>query len=614
MNTQHFFPLKDINPEYVRRQKYFLLFETSLADKTDHKSYCFSSPIDVIKVSRPESIPQAFKKIQEYRKKYFIAGYFSYELGYYFEKQFRPKKNYKFPLMHLAVFDKAAVFDHKNGRVSGNIPTGLFQKPSSKEDFSIESLKFNFSKSEYCKRVETIRDYIRKGDTYQVNLTGKFKFGFKGSAFSFYDELKKRQNVPYGSFCKLGNEYILSFSPELFFRKENDRIISRPMKGTIKRGRDIFEDRFLSHTLRTNEKERAENLMIVDLIRNDLGRVCRTGTVKTKELFHIEKYRTLFQMTSTIEGKLKKNISYFDIFSNIFPGGSVTGAPKIKTMQIIRELEKESRNVYCGALGIFFPGNKAVFNLPIRTVRIEGKRAEMGIGSGIVYDAKPENEFNECMLKAKFLTQKYQGFELTEGILFDKKYRFLEAHLKRMKDSAEYFSFVFDEAKARDILKKNAKKLSGRGTFKVRMLLTKDGKITVGNSEIQKPEKGIKYAAVSKYKTDPENVFLYHKTTNRGFYDAELKKYFKKGCFDVIFLNKKNEVTEGARTNIFILKNKKYYTPPVESGILKGVYREYAIRKLRAEEKILHKKDLESADKIFLCNSVRGMVEVKIKN
>jgi len=614
MNTQRFYSLKDIDPKYVRDQKYFFLFETSLADKTDYKSYCFSSPIDVIKVFRPEDIPSAFKKIQNYQKKYFVAGYFSYELGYFFENKFRTKKKSEFPLMHLAVFDKAAIFDHKNGRVSGNIPTGLFKKPSFEEDYSIKGLKFNFSKNEYCKRVEKIKDYIRKGDTYQVNLTGKFKFGFKGNAFSFYNELKKRQNVPYGSFCKLGNEYVLSFSPELFFRKENDEIISRPMKGTIKRGKDIVEDKLLSHILQTNEKERAENLMIVDLIRNDLGRICRTGTVKTKELFFIEKYRTLFQMTSTVEGKLKKNISYFDIFSNIFPGGSVTGAPKIKTMQIIRQLEKESRNIYCGALGIIFPGNKAVFNLPIRTVRIDGNKAEMGIGSGIVYDAKPENEFNECMLKAKFLTEKYQPFELMEGILFDKKYRFLEAHLKRMKDSAEYFSFVFDESKAKNILKKNAKKLAGRGAFKVRMLLSKDGKITIENNEIKNEKKEIKFAAISKNRTDQENIFLYHKTTNRGFYDAELGKYFKKDCFDVIFLNKRNEITEGARTNIFILKKGKYYTPIVPSGILKGVYREHAIKKLKAEEKILYKKDLGSADKIFLCNSVRGMIEVKIKN
>ncbi len=584
--------------------KYEFLFESVRRDGENKADYIFADPVDLIKVYEYALVDEAFARIERYSRTHYLAGYFSYELGYYFEQSsFRIPSKSVYPLIHLAVFKKPMLFSRKDE---------LFGR--GENAFSVSNTRFNYKETEYAAKIRRIKKFIRDGDTYQVNFTGKVDFKFSGSAFALYEELKKRQQVSYSAFCRMGDEVVISLSPELFFRRDGNMIYSRPMKGTIKRGKNTEEDKDNIHSLISGFKNRAENLMIVDLMRNDLGRICKTGSVKASCLFDIEKYNTLFQMTSTVSGILRKGIGYQDIFLNIFPGGSVTGAPKIRTMQIIRELEKDNRNIYCGALGFIVPGNKVVFNMPIRTLSIFGGRGQMGAGSGIVIDSDPKQEFKECLLKADFLTSEQNSFRLMETMLWDKKYIFLNAHLKRLQQSAKYFDFYFNRQKILLELKCIENKFRSEVKYRVRLLMDKDGLVNLEHCVITGGlSRQARYIVISKYKVDPEDKYLYHKTTNRALYDNQHKYYAAKGYFDVIFLNTRDEVAEGAISNIIVQKNGRLYTPPVTCGLLSGIFRQYLLDTGKAREKILTVGDLRKADKIFACNSVRGLVEVKLK-
>jgi para-aminobenzoate synthetase/4-amino-4-deoxychorismate lyase len=254
------------------------------------------------------------------------------------------------------------------------------------------------------------------------------------------------QPVQYSAFLHGENWQILSFSPELFFRLKDHRIVTRPMKGTARRGADLMEDENIAHWLQNDLKNRSENVMIVDLMRNDLGRICEYGSVRVDRLFAVEKYETLFQMTSEVSGTLRPGVRSSDIFASLFPCGSVTGAPKHRTMEIIQELEGGPRGVYTGAIGFFSPAREAVFSVPIRTVVLENNRGAMGVGSGIVIDSRAEEEYRECLLKFEFLTRCEESFQLLESILWNDGYSFLPLHLERMESSAAYFGFNFDRA------------------------------------------------------------------------------------------------------------------------------------------------------------------------
>lgn len=607
-----YFKLPALNQEFIKSKDYFLLFETSLCGSEDQISYIFFDPAEIISVEDPRGINRAFESIERRSKKSYIAGYFSYELGYEFERDSFKKEKTRH-LINLCVFDRAVSFNHRSGKLL-NAEPGLFAGSEPDNDFSVRNLRFSLSKREYIKNILRIKEYIKSGDTYQVNFTGKYDFSFEGSPYAFYRDLKEKQPVPYSAFCKFGREHVISLSPELFFRKKRDSIISRPMKGTISRGRNTDEDARNACSLRCSSKDRAENVMIVDLIRNDIGRISLSGRVKYSDMFKVERYDTLFQMTSEVKGALKKGVTMYDIFKNIYPGGSVTGAPKIRTMQIIRELEKGPREVYCGALGIIFPGRDAVFNLPIRTIYLNGARGNMGVGSGIVNDSDPLKEYNECRLKAEFLLRKKKSFCLIETMLWDGGYRFLKGHIKRLKHSSGYFGFCFNRSEIIKKLKTAEAKFIRGTSCKVRLLLDKNGNIKISASGFErKKESKPALIRISKFKTDNTDRFLCHKTTNRSLYDSEYRKYSSKGYFDVIFQNNKGEITEGCISNIIIKKNKRMFTPPVSCGLLPGVYRDYFVKRNSVREERIFKKDLEGADKIYLCNSVRGLTEVRLK-
>ena len=383
------------------------------------------------------------------------------------------------------------------------------------------------------------------------------------------------------------------------------------MKGTARRGRHLAEDESLAQRLRHDEKNLSENLMIVDLLRNDVGRVTNTGSVAVKEMFAVEKYETLFQMTSTVQGTVRDDLSLYELIRCIFPSGSVTGAPKIRTMQIIRELENSPRGVYTGAIGYFAPTNNATFNVAIRTLVIDGSKGEMGIGSGIVFGSNAREEYEECALKAEFLTRPAEKFKLIESILWNGSYVLLSFHIDRLRDSAAYFGFKFDVDVVLSELGQNQERLSKTSAYKVRLLLEPAGAISIDNQLLPNtPPFGKIF--LSSLSTSSHDKFLFNKTTRRQLYEDQHEKALRQGFDDVIFRNERNEVTEGAISNVFVEQEGKLCTPPITCGLLPGVYRRHVLETTPgASEKILSVEDLRNADAVFICNAVRGMRKVE---
>ena len=592
-------------------QNNFFWFETNKFDKENFLSFYFFNPVKIIKLVSPDKLIQFFHSLESLTKKYYVAGFFSYELGYLFEEVFKYKKRFGFPYAIFCAYEKPIIFDHKCNKFISKEINNIYQQPLS---YKIKNLRLNIAEEEYIEKIKKIKDYIYRGDIFQANYTIKYKFDFSGSALGLYLDLKYKQKVSYNVFAKLNDYYILSLSPELFFYKDKDYIKVKPMKGTIKRGCNIYEDKKNILYLQNDEKNQSENVMIVDLLRNDLGKISKYGSVKVSKLFEIEKYNTLFQMTSTIESKLSKGISLYELIKSIFPSGSVTGAPKIRSMEIIKELEKEERKVYTGAIGFFEPTGKAKFNVAIRTILIQKNKGEMGVGSGIVYDSSPEKEFEESKLKAYFLIKKpVKNFSLIETILFDKNFKYLNLHLKRLKESAEYFDFKFNK---KEILSKinEISQILVSGKYKVRILLNSAGQVKISYEKINNSFKTYRLK-ISKYRTNSNDTFYFHKTTNRELYESELKKARNKGFFDIIFLNEKDEVTEGAITNIYIKKNGIIYTPPVKCGLLNGIMRQVLIKRYKMKEEIITLKDLKQADEIYISNSIinfqKALLQIK---
>ena len=355
----------------------------------EKKPLLFQDPEFIISCFDPSLFIASFQEMEEALKKgYYLAGFFSYEAGYCFEEKLRKDKIYDFPLVHLGAYKAPRQNKISRMRLSpGDLP---------------ENLRLNITRDEYVSKIEAIRDYIARGDVYQITYCIKLLFEFRGDPLSFYNQLLKQQPVPYPASITTDKFHILSLSPELFIRKESARVVTKPMKGTWPRGSGLFSDLLAPFRLKYDGKNRAENVMIADLLRNDLGRV--GVDIKAPSLFEVARYKTLCQMTSTVRGRVDKDVPVYKLFASLFPSGSVTGAPKIRAMEIINELENEERRIYTGAIGYITPDKDMFFNIPIRTLLLRGNSAEMGIGGGIVWDSTAHGEWGEGLLKAKFLT------------------------------------------------------------------------------------------------------------------------------------------------------------------------------------------------------------------
>ncbi len=608
----------------------FILLESMKLSGENHISLLFSDPVETLLLHDQDDPRSFFNTAQEWLDRgFYLAGWFAYELGYLLETSLKGQTwpQGKQTLAQLGVFRKPIIFDHAN---QTSVSLALAALPSTmanhreRHPFSINNLRLNLDKNEYVEAIDTIREYITAGDTYQVNYTLKYLFDFAGSPPELYRTLRQNQTVAYGAFLRNGDRHILSFSPELFFRKQGNTCTVRPMKGTMSRGRTSVEDEKNKHFLQSDSKNISENVMIVDLLRNDLGRLSKPGAVRVSSLFDVETYETLHQMTSTITGELPDDVPLYDLFKALFPCGSVTGAPKIRTMEIIRQLERDSRGVYTGAIGYLAPNGDAAFNVPIRTIVLDRGKGEMGVGSGIVHDSSPESEWQECQLKGNFLSNPLPPFQLIETILWHpaKGFWLLEEHLARLADSAGYFQFPCHLEKIRQLFNKEKESFEREGGFqRLRLLLSRDGGVSLIATPCDEPKRenpGIEQETpkvrFSSHQTDSTDIFLLHKTTRRDLYDNERRKAVAEGYYEVLFCNEKGEVTEGAITSVFVLQDDIFYTPPVECGLLPGVYRKHFMdeSEISVCEKILFPEDLTRADAIYVANSVRGMVRVRI--
>ncbi len=566
------------------------------------ESYLFLKPKEIITIKSLRNIDEKLNRVDKLVAKGFY-GYslLNYEAGYLFEKtlsKYLPKNE---KLIQFFFYDKKNVQLFKSTEIEFN----------ESEKYKIKNFKLNASKNEFTNSISKIKSYIEEGDTYQVNYTVKGKFNFSGSLSGLFTSLIFNQSAKYIAVINNNNKIIISLSPELFFEIKAGKIVAKPMKGTSRRGTNISSDLLIKRELENSAKNRAENVMIVDLIRNDLGKISKYGSVNVKNLFEVEKYESVFQLVSTIESKLREDVKLSNVFKNIFPCGSITGAPKIRTMEIINELEKEKRGIYTGSIGLIRK-NKITFNVPIRTLSINKKsgKGEIGLGSGVVWDSIADEEFEETKLKGKFLTEPTKLYEIIETMLIENRKIFLlNEHLYRMKQAAEFFLFTFSNNKIRNKIDSILKKLDNK-KYKLKISLNKWGSLNFFISKIIEDNKEIKII-LSNQQIDLNNKFQYFKTSNRQLYDSEYKKFSKQGFFDVIYFNGNGELAEGAITNIFIYKNDVISTPPINAGILPGVYRKYLLKNNSfIIERKLFKEDLIEADKIVLTNSVRGEVVV----
>jgi para-aminobenzoate synthetase / 4-amino-4-deoxychorismate lyase len=604
-------------PQYFRdeaaRSLNAVLLETSRFDAANHNSYLFLNPARLIVANRLEDIPSLFREIEAALDQgQWIAGCLSYECGYHFERF--PDITVPKPLAWFGVYTQVNIFDHSQGVDDREHATVLHENASSAPREAIAAhLDLEISKESYVATIARIKEHLAAGNTYQVNFTDRIAFNSPLSPAQVYSALLAQQRVAYGAFLNIEGLPIISLSPELFFKTEGDRIVTRPMKGTMARGLDRADDERMANLLRNDEKNRSEHVMIVDLLRNDLGRICRSGTVQVQEPFSIERYDTLHQMTSTVVGGLQPGISLYDIFRGLFPSGSITGAPKHRTMQIIHELERQSRGVYTGAIGFISPKRSSVFNVAIRTLVIQDGHVAMGVGGGIVADSDPEDEYRECLLKASFVTRRNEPFQLIETLLWDGEFRLLNLHLDRMESSAFYFGFAFDRSRIVSSLLDLCKSpgFYGKTRHRIRLTLATDGRFAAEVSPYPKETSDIRIWLTDE-RTSSSDPFRRHKTTRREPYDRLYARAREHGFEDVIFTNENGEITEGAISNVFIERTGKLLTPPLSSGVLPGVLRRHILQtRDGSEEAVLHMDDLKSADDIYLCSSLRGLRRVK---
>ncbi|MFT3895786.1 MAG: aminodeoxychorismate synthase component I [Anaerolineales bacterium] len=481
----------------------------------------------------------------------------------------------------------------------------------------------------YNASIAQIKDHIADGLTYQVNYTMRLQTDFHADPWNFFLHLVQSQNN-YAAYIDTGRFVIASASPELFFQLEGNIITCRPMKGTVKRGRTTLEDKEQTEWLRTSEKNRAENVMIVDMIRNDLGRIARVGSVQVPELFTVEKYPTLWQMTSTVTAKTDASIT--KIFSALFPCASITGAPKVSTMRIISELETTPRNIYTGSIGYIAPNRKATFNVAIRTALIdrETQSAEYGVGGGIVWDSTSTDEYAEALLKARVLTESMPEFSLLETMLWTPEEGFFlrEKHIARLLDSADYFDFpvrrrggVTPPLPPQEIVNVYLNGLSAGfiSPQRVRLLLDKNGNLSCESKAFTPSENRLR-VCLAKEPIYSGNIFLFHKTTHRDVYTQALRSSGglapeeHRQVDDILLFNERGELTEFTIGNLVVEMNGRFYTPPVSCGLLPGTFRAHLVETGQVVERTVRVEELKDCSRIFLVNSVRKWQEVQLVN
>lgn len=553
----------------------------------------YTNPVEIIEAYSVEEVVEALGRVEAaVDRGLHAAGFVAYEAAGAFDPAFVTHAPTGEPLVWFGIYETFTTRD-------GPAPTS--DAPGA------QSWEPTIDQETYEAAVARIREYIAAGDTYQVNYTYPLDAAACPEPAEWFDRLCAAQQAEYCAYANTGNMHVLSASPELFFRLDNDTLTTRPMKGTRPRGLWYEDDLRSAHELAQSEKDRAENIMIVDLLRNDMGRISEAGSVHVDRQFDIERYETVWQMTSTITSRTHATVP--DIFGALFPSGSVTGAPKIRTMQIIRELEPRPRGVYCGAIGWWSPNRQAQFNVAIRTVTMDAKTggARYGVGSGITWGSEARNEFEECGLKGAILTRPHVQFELLESILWDGDYPLLKEHLARLDHSARYFGFDVRIETVEKALTARADQL-GPEPRKVRLLVSREGAIRIESAPL-KPL-GRMAVGLAKDAVDERDVYLYHKTTHRTCYKTA--KASRPDCDDVLLWNSRGEITESTIANVVVDFDGDLVTPPIACGLLPGIMRGRLLEQGAIREAVVLKEDLNSARSIRLINSVRQWIDIDV--
>jgi para-aminobenzoate synthetase/4-amino-4-deoxychorismate lyase len=487
---------------------------------------------------------------------------------------------------------------------------GLVDQPSVAGVANIEA---SVSRDAYEQAIAAVQEALHAGDSYQINYTFRLAFDVFGSIVGLYRRLRERQPVRYGALIALPDgRDVLSCSPELFIQRQGDVLRARPMKGTAPRSAD-------PEWLRLDPKNRAENVMIVDLLRNDMSRVAVTGSVQVPRLFSVEPYKSVWQMTSTVEARLLPNTTFADILRALLPCGSITGAPKHKTMQLIDALESTPRGIYTGAIGWLEKSRDFCLSVPIRTLEIQHGRGKMGVGGGIVLDSVAADEFEECQLKARFLTGSDPGFDLFETTFATKEQgiRHWDRHLSRLETSARWCGFPLDQTLLQKRVDETCVGFEAKVGYRLRIALGKSGEITVTSARLAPlaaPTIDVLLASEHGFAArSADDPLLRHKTTSREEYDRAWREAESLGAFDLLFFNERGELTEGGRSNVFVRLNGRWSTPPLDAGLLPGVMRGVLIEELDAEERTLTREDLDHADSLMICNALRGAVPARLK-
>ncbi len=567
-----------------------------LYDAGNQQWLFFHHPLQVYQThSLPSIIPLLRTIEQQIESNHlYAAGFISYEAGAAFDPAFALQSPKGFPLLWFGIYQKPEQIPLPSSAAAGPLPWS----PS-------------ISQEEYQSCFRDIKDYIRAGDTYQINYTFRLRAPFASDPWGLFVRMIQAQGYGYGAYVNTGKWGICSASPELFFTLEDGILTSRPMKGTIARGLTQTEDVDQAGRLKRSEKDKAENLMIVDMVRNDMGRLADSAGISVPRLFNIEKYPTLWQMTSLVRCRTQANVT--DIFQALFPAASITGVPKVRATHIIAELENTPRRIYTGSIGFLSPGRKAQFNVAIRTVLVDkvNNTAEYGVGGGIVWDSEKKDEWEECCTKAKILTQPVSDFALLETLLWTPKdgYFLLEQHLERLATSAAFFAYPVDTGTIKKQLTIVADQLPSL-PHKIRITLSRTEGATVEGHLLLSPTRPYR-VRLCKNPVNAQNPFLYHKTTNRSIYEHAMGE--TPGYDDIVLWNEKKEITESCIANIVVEINERLLTPPVQSGLLPGTYRTLLLEQKMISEKKLFLQDLPFCSKIYLINSVRGMWEVQLE-
>ena len=556
--------------------------------------YTFTKPILELKTRNLAQVKELLARVEDYQQQgYYVVGYVSYEAAPAFEEKLavHPAPLLGEYLLYFTVHDSVE---------KSSIPLTYDEvdMPSNWQEVT--------SKKDYEKAIAQIHHHLRQGDTYQVNYTVQLKQAVTANPFAIYNRMVVEQEAGYNAYVEHDEMAVISMSPELFFEQKGRDLTTRPMKGTTKRGLTNQEDLDQAAWLEQDPKNRSENMMIVDLLRNDMNRLSEVGSEHVECLCQVEQYSTVWQMTSTIKSRLRENVDLVEIFRSLFPCGSITGAPKIATMEIIKDLEPQPRGVYCGTIGLLLPNGRRIFNVAIRTIQLYKGQAIYGVGGGITWDSTWESEYREVHQKAAVLYRKQARFQLiTTGKISQKQLMFEEQHLERLRKASRYFAFPFDSENLKQKIEEECHACDANQDYRLRISLSKSGEIEVDRRVLTPLSPSFCQAKLCLKEANLQQAFTYFKTTHRP--------HLIMGDQEIIYHTADGKLLETTIGNLVLKMDGKLYTPPSQLGLLQGIYRQNLLESGQVKEKVLTIEDLKGSEAIYGCNAVRGLYELSVR-